>query len=133
MYLGESLVLEETAYPMCGVLPIVFGFSKRPQGHGYTVVTVSDQNPYFPTGTELKGHEFHYSHVLEWRGNDSDLVFTMKRGTGLVHGKDGACYRNVLATYTHLHALGEPEWAGALVQNAARYRDRKQFPGHLPI
>jgi cobyrinic acid a,c-diamide synthase len=125
MYLGESLVLEGKSFPMCGVLPIVFGFSTRPQGHGYTVVTVSGDNPYFPIGTELKGHEFHYSHVMEWRGEEKNLAFTMKRGTGLITGKDGACFQNVLATYTHLHALGSPEWAGALVNKAIQFKNRK--------
>jgi cobyrinic acid a,c-diamide synthase len=124
MYLGESLILEGKTYPMCGVLPIVFGFSKRPKGHGYTVVTVSRENPYFPLGSELKGHEFHYSHVIAWQGEKKDLAFTMKRGTGLINGKDGACFRNVLATYTHLHALGSPEWATALVRQAIQFKTR---------
>ena len=47
MYLGEELVLDEKSCPMAGVLPIVFGFSKKPEGHGYTIVTVEEQNPYF--------------------------------------------------------------------------------------
>jgi cobyrinic acid a,c-diamide synthase len=125
MYLGESLVLADKRYPMCGVLPLVFGFSLRPQGHGYTVVTVSGENPYFSIGSELKGHEFHYSHVMEWRGEEKDLAFTMKRGTGLIQGKDGACFGNVLATYTHLHALGCPDWADALVKKAMEYKNRQ--------
>ena len=42
----------------------------------------------------------------------------MERGTGIFKDRDGALYKNVLATYTHLHALGTPEWARALVRNA---------------
>jgi cobyrinic acid a,c-diamide synthase len=122
MYLGESLVLEEGVFPMCGLLPIVFGFNQRPQGHGYTEVTVSGQNAFYPIGTRLKGHEFHYSSVLEWRGGDEDLAFTMTRGVGLIGDRDGACFRNVLATYTHVHALGTPEWAPALVRAALQNR-----------
>jgi len=122
MYLGKTLVLGETAYPMAGVLPVVFGFSKKPQGHGYTVVVVERENPYFPVGTELRGHEFHYSTVLEWSGADKDLAFSMKRGAGFVRQKDGLCFKNVLATYTHIHALGTPGWADALVQNARSFQ-----------
>ena len=121
MYLGESLVLDN-AYPMVGVLPVVFGFSRRPQGHGYTIVAVEGETPYFSTGRELRGHEFHYSRVLEWKGRDSDLLFSMKKGRGIVNQRDGLCYKNVLATYTHIHSLGAPDWAGALVQAARRYR-----------
>lgn len=126
MYLGEALVLDGKSYPMTGILPIVFGFSKKPQGHGYTVVNVEKKNPYFKTGTEVRGHEFHYSKVVEWRGNDEDLVFSMKRGTGFIHNRDGVCYKNVLATYTHIHVSGIPEWAEALVQIAVSYGSKQQ-------
>lgn len=122
MYLGEELVLDKNSYPMAGVLPIVFGFSKKPEGHGYTIVTVEKQNPYFKVGAQLKGHEFHYSRVLDWRGDDKDLVFAMKRGTGFINKRDGVRYKNVLATYTHMHALGAPSWAEALVRNAMSYK-----------
>jgi cobyrinic acid a,c-diamide synthase len=121
MYLGEELVLGGKSYPMTGVLPIVFDVSKRPQGHGYTVVNVVRENPYFKTGTEIRGHEFHYSKVLKWGGTDADLAFSMKRGAGFVNGRDGVCYKNVLATYTHLHALGTPYWAEMMVRNAEKW------------
>ncbi len=126
MYLGEELVLDETSFPMAGVLPVVFGFSKKPQGHGYTIVTVEQPNPYFKVGTQLKGHEFHYSRVLKWRGMDKDLAFNMKRGAGFINNRDGVCYKNVLATYTHIHALGTPSWAKAMVRNAIAYKKSKK-------
>jgi cobyrinic acid a,c-diamide synthase len=122
MYLGERLVLEDGTYPMAGVLPVVYGFSKRPQGHGYTVIAVDRENPFFAVGREYRGHEFHYSRVLEWRGGEDSLVFRMKRGTGIQNRRDGACYKNVLATYTHLHASGADDWAAAVVGNARSYR-----------
>jgi cobyrinic acid a,c-diamide synthase len=124
MYLGEELVLDENSFPMAGVLPVVFGFSKKPQGHGYTMVTVEQPNPYFKVGTQLKGHEFHYSRVLKWRGTNNDLAFNMKRGAGFINHRDGVCYKNVLATYTHIHALGTPSWAEAMVRNAFAYKNK---------
>ncbi len=125
MYLGQKLVLAEGTFEMTGVLPVVFGFSRRPQGHGYTIIDVTGPNPYFRAGTTLRGHEFHYSSVLEWQGREDDLAYTMVRGTGLINGKDGLCYKNVLATYTHLHAEGTPEWAVALVRNALQFKRRQ--------
>ena len=125
MYLGEALILEDKSFPMAGVLPLVFDFYKRPQGHGYTIVTVEGENPYFPIGTEIKGHEFHYSRVKQWSGDDKDLVFRMQRGVGIDKDKDGILHKNVLATYTHIHALGTPQWAVALVHNAIQYKKSK--------
>jgi cobyrinic acid a,c-diamide synthase len=126
MYLGRQLVMAGRAYPMAGVLPIVFGFSEKPQGHGYTIVTVEAENPFFAVGTELRGHEFHYSHVLQCDDTDRCTVFRMKKGVGLAGKRDGICYKNVLATYTHLHALGTPQWARAMVRNARAYQRKKQ-------
>jgi len=122
MYLGEELVLDNKSYQMAGVLPVVFGFSKKPKGHGYTIISVERENKYFKKGSEIKGHEFHYSYVLEWKGNDNDLIFNMKKGNGFINKKDGLCYKNVLATYTHIHALGMPSWAKAMVSNAISYK-----------
>ena len=125
MYLGEELILDDISYPMAGVLPVVFEFHQRPQGHGYTIATVEGQNPYYPVGAEIKGHEFHYSRVLRWSGKEKDLVFRMKRGAGIQEDKEGILYKNVLATYMHIHALGTPVWAEALVRNAAEYKISK--------
>ena len=124
MYLGESLVYREKTYPMVGALPVVFGFSKRPQGHGYSIFQVVRSNPFFTIGTQVRGHEFHYSHVLEWSGKKDQLAFQMVRGGGLDGTMDGLCYKNTLATYTHLHALGTPSWAKAMVKAARAYRER---------
>jgi cobyrinic acid a,c-diamide synthase len=122
MYLGRSLVLEEGTFPMAGVLPVSFGFSKRPQGHGYTLIRIDRPNPYFETGQTLKGHEFHYSMVQEWDADPEATAFSVDRGSGLKDGRDGLCRNNVLATYTHIHALGTPQWAPALVARANAYR-----------
>ena len=124
MYLGRELVLDEKTYPMAGVLPVVFGFYKRPQGHGYTVAVVEKENPFYEIGSEIRGHEFHYSRVISWSGDRQDLVFRMQRGVGITADRDGIVYRNLLATYIHIHALGTTAWASALVANAARHRDR---------
>lgn len=134
MYLGKSLILNNKTYPMAGILPIVFGIDKKPQAHGYTIIEIEKANPYFPKGITLKGHEFHYSRVIEvspfnsphdnegYRGDY--FAFKMKRGKGIRDGMDGLCYKNVLATYTHLHAIGAPEWADGLISCALRRKSQ---------
>jgi cobyrinic acid a,c-diamide synthase len=128
MYLGKEIVLEDAAYPMVGVLPVVFGLSKKPKGHGYAMVTVDGKNPFYPEGMEIRGHEFHYSWVASFEASaDCRLVFSMKRGTGFLNHRDGVCYKNILATYTHIHASGTPEWARALVRNAVEFRGKRLY------
>ena len=126
MYLGEKLVLQEGEFPMVGALPVVYGFSRKPQGHGYTIFSVDRKNPFYPVGARLRGHEFHYSKVVEFKGADADMVFSMERGKGLIGGRDGLVYRNVLATYSHIHATGTPQWAPALVEQAREFQRRRK-------
>ena len=125
MYLGENLVLDGVNYPMAGVFPVLFGLSRRPEGHGYTVFEVKKTNPYFKPGVLVRGHEFHYSKVLSWQGSSEDLAFRMIRGTGFDGEGDGLCYKNTLATYCHVHALGTPSWAEAMVEASALYQQQK--------
>jgi cobyrinic acid a,c-diamide synthase len=126
MYLGRSLDIEGRSYPMVEALPMDFRLEKKPQGHGYTELQVVETNPFYPVGITLKGHEFHYSRVIHSDLDSNSLVFAMKRGTGILDGKDGVCYKNVLATYTHVHAIGTPEWAESLIRKAlAHQRESK--------
>ena len=122
MYLGESLTVGDRHYPMVGFLPITFGMEKRPQGHGYTVLDVERENPFFPVGTGLKGHEFHYSRILSRKEGEGHLAFRVKRGIGIDGERDGLCRKNVLASFTHLHALGTPQWAAGLVEKARQHK-----------
>jgi cobyrinic acid a,c-diamide synthase len=125
MYLGEKLFWEGKAYEMTGVLPIVIGVSKKPQGHGYAVIEIEAPNPFFKTGLILHGHEFHYSHVLNMAEKQGVyFAFRMRKGEGIMNKMDGVCYKNVLATYTHLHALGTREWVDGIINLTVMYRKK---------
>jgi cobyrinic acid a,c-diamide synthase len=125
MYLSEELIWDGKTYPMVGILPAVIGVSKKPQGHGYTIIEVEARNPYFKTGQILKGHEFHYSYALDMTAKDGvSFVFKMKKGEGIIKGMDGFCYKNVLATYTHLHALGTKAWVNGIMKMAITYKEK---------
>lgn len=127
VYLGNSLIMGDDTYPMTGALPVVYGFGPKPQWHGYAVVEVSGENPYFELGTSFRGHEFHYSRVLEIDEKALSFAFRVGRGYGVDGKRDGICRKNALATYCHVHALGVTAWAGALVR-AAESRRQKARP-----
>lgn len=115
MYLGKALVVEGNEFPMVGALPLSLMLEKKSQGHGYTILEVTDKNPYYPVGEVLKGHEFHYSKAVLHPSEDTRTVFKVLRGEGIDGQRDGLCRKNVLATYTHIHAGGNPEWAGRIL------------------
>jgi cobyrinic acid a,c-diamide synthase len=123
MYLGRSIDLGGRTYPMTGVLPVIFGMEKKPLAHGYTIVEVEKENPFFKPRGVFKGHEFHYSRVLEIKEkNGVSMVFNVKRGKGITDNKDGMCYKNVIASYTHLHAIGTPQWVDGMLKCAEKYK-----------
>ncbi len=122
IYLGESIELEGTEYPLVAVFPIRFGMSTKPQAHGYTIFKADRSNPFYDNGVTVKGHEFRYSTILEWRGKEQDLVLKMERGKGVAGGRDGLNYKNVLALYTHVHACGTPEWARGIVSLCKKHK-----------
>jgi cobyrinic acid a,c-diamide synthase len=122
IYLSKALKWDGREYPMAGVLPVTVELGQRPAGHGYCRMGVDRENPFFAVGTELTGHEFHYSRVVEHDG-EIRSVFQVKRGCGALAGRDGLMRENVLATYLHLHARGNPAWSAGLVNAARRFKD----------
>jgi len=124
MYLCRSISHQHSNYPMVGVFPFDVVLEEKPQGHGYTLLECVGENPYFAKGQSLKGHEFHYSRIV---GHDASFpfVFQLKKGHGIVAGWDGMCYKSVLASYSHIHAVGNELWADAMVQAALRFRQER--------
>ena len=127
MYLGKELLLDGNVYPMTGALPVRFVLERKPQGHGYTILKVSRRNPYYPVGTTLRGHEFHYSRPVIQPSEDVTFAFEVERGRGFEGQRDGLCTKNLMATYTHLHAGGTPGWAESLYNAARQWRTAKKL------
>ncbi|MFQ3574161.1 MAG: cobyrinic acid a,c-diamide synthase, partial [Thermodesulfovibrionales bacterium] len=121
MYLGKGIWIDEKYHEMVGVFPIDFKMNSKPQAHGYTEIVVNKPNPFYPSDTTIKGHEFHYSSA-ELVDSWDTFAFTMKRGKGIIENMDGVFVKNCLATYTHIHAFGCLEWAKGLVKKAEEYR-----------
>ena len=123
MYLCRSISWEDKTYEMVGIIPSTVRLSKKPEGHGYVVAEVTAKNPLFPVGMTVRGHEFHHSSLLD--SEALSLVYRMKRGRGIEKKKDGIVYKNLFASYVHLHALGTPEWAGNFVSLVLREKEKK--------
>jgi cobyrinic acid a,c-diamide synthase len=122
IFLCRSVVWNGIRYPMAGVFPADISLNTRPAGHGYEEAMVDQPNPFIGTGAVLRGHEFHYSR-LEKAGS-IETAFAVIRGTGLGGGRDGLVYKNVLASYLHIHASGTPEWAPGILAAASNYKSR---------
>ncbi len=120
MYLCQRVAWQGRWHEMVGAIPADVGIFRRPQGHGYVVADVTGENPLFPVGLTVRGHEFHHSSLSNL--DDAKLAYQIRRGRGVDGKGDGIVYRNVFAAYTHIHALGTPIWAEAFVALASRGR-----------
>lgn len=120
MYLGRSIRTSSQNYEMVGLLPFDTQMEAKPQGHGYTLMEANTDHLWFSEGTVIKGHEFHNSRIINL-SPDVKFGYKVKRGYGINGQNDGICYKNVFATYNHLHALGSPKWAESMVKLAMSY------------
>jgi cobyrinic acid a,c-diamide synthase len=117
MYLCGGIRLNGKFHEMAGIIPSEVVLSKRPQGHGYVHAEVTGHNPFFAAGTSIRGHEFHYSKLTHPAG--LNLVLSITRGRGVNGSMDGIVYKNLFASYLHIHALGSPAWADNFIALAS--------------
>jgi len=66
MVLGKQLIDEEgTAHNMLGLLGLVTSYAERKFHLGYRLAQTVSENYFFAQGTRWRGHEFHYSRILD--------------------------------------------------------------------
>ncbi|MHB8993215.1 MAG: cobyrinate a,c-diamide synthase [Chloroflexota bacterium] len=125
IYLSRRLRWGERCHEMVGALPCEIEMTARPQGHGYSVAEVVAENPFFPRGAVLKGHEFHNTRVSCLDRKRATFAYRLRRGSGIdADHNDGLLVGNVLAAYTHLHASAAPGWAERFVGAAEQQGSR---------
>ncbi len=128
MLLSRGIEREGRLWPMSNVFPVTARFCARPQGLGYVQGTVRAENPFFPPGLVLRGHEFHYSHCRwEKEAPLCALELTRGKGMGRIDGaaRDGLTRGRVWAAYTHIFAPAVPCWASNFTAVARKFRQER--------
>lgn len=121
VYLGRRLFYGGQSYEMAGILPVDFEFCERPQGHGYTIWSIDQDNPFYPKGTTVRGHEFHYTRAVDFDAGGVNTVARVERGEGFRGRREGIRVGNVVAFYGHIHVLGTKEWTEGILRAAENY------------
>jgi cobyrinic acid a,c-diamide synthase len=107
MVLGQGL---ETAdgrlCAMAGLLSHTTSFARRKMNLGYRVAELLQDCPLGPRGAVIRGHEFHYSQLIQ-AGDDAALA-NLKDAAGRVLGPSGG--RRGFVSGAYFHAIA-PEGA----------------------
>jgi len=102
---------------MAGVFPCSAVLTIGRQGLSYVRAVGTAVNPFFP-GCQVRGHEFHYSHLAPLP--QGPFGYALERGTGIDGSHDGLMFRRTLGSYMHQHALSRLDWGKRLLAAAER-------------
>ena len=123
IYLGGALTtLDGRSHAMAGVLPTEFEMTPRLVHFGYVYVELAEQCLLGEKGTEARGHSFHCSRVRT--SSSEPTAYRLKYTLSGREEIEGYRYKNVLASYVHLHFRGNSALAASLVREALKARVR---------
>jgi cobyrinic acid a,c-diamide synthase len=113
---------EGQRYPMAGILPFGTRMLSRRKALGYTEVVLRRQCLLGGPGSVIRGHEFHYSEIVEQEQNtEVELVYDLHMRKHEAARLEGYRKGSVLASYIHLHWGSAPEAAHRFVSHCAEW------------
>ena len=132
MYLCREMGdIDGRVFPMTGCLPFATRMLDRRKSLGYREVTQIQATPLGPAGQIMRGHEFHYSTIVEG-DYDGKAAYRLTDRAGLEKTSEGFVADQTLGSYVHLHLGSCPQAAHHFVaacrQWAVKYfsQSRKQ-------
>jgi cobyrinic acid a,c-diamide synthase len=127
MYLTRAIWdLDGKSHDMVGLFPADARMLKKRKALGYVEVCLMRDCLLGQTGWRVRGHEYHYSELTE------DLLQQAVEGAYELWSpknqdsrREGYAYRNVLASYVHLHFGSNPKVAEAMVDHMRQWRGNR--------
>ncbi|RKX61901.1 MAG: cobyrinate a,c-diamide synthase [Thermodesulfobacteriota bacterium] len=134
LYLCRGLVQKEEPrqeYPWIGLFPFMVNIQKRRYALGYREIILKKDTILGPAGTKIRGHEFHYSNLVEPISQDKSIlsVYEVRNAGNSLLAPEGYAWNNTLASYIHLHFGSCPDAAKNFVAEARWHfvRNRSGF------
>ena len=102
MVLGKQLIDKDgTAHNMLGLLALVTSYAERKFHLGYRLAQAISDNCLFAQGTKWRGHEFHYSCILD---QPDQPLFSVTDAEGYPVPETGSVRNKVSGTFFHMIA-----------------------------
>jgi cobyrinic acid a,c-diamide synthase len=101
MVLGEALTDSDgMTHPMIGLLPVKTSFQDGRLHLGYRVLSLASDSLLGPMGTTFRGHEFHYSRIIQ--EESSTPLFEVSDALGRNLPVAGCRSNSVMGSFIHL-------------------------------
>ena len=123
MYLTSSIEVGDHTRPMVDLYPFGTRMLSRRKALGYREVVIRENSLLGPQGLKARGHEFHYSELVNEPG-DFPHLFQVSSRRGIETVADGFLMHNALGGYIHLHFGSNPEMAANFVDSCREYREQ---------
>lgn len=129
MYLCRELETREGhRYPMCDCFPFHTRMHDRLRTLGYREVEVDGDTLLGGRGRMLRGHEFHYSDIVDVGDADPpDTAYNVASRKGGQHRSEGYVVDRTLGSYIHLHFGSDPQCARAFADACRVFRAKRSF------
>jgi cobyrinic acid a,c-diamide synthase len=110
MYLSRGIEADGRFYPLAGVLPVRTHMLTGKKALGYVEVALTEDSLWGRRGELLRGHEFHYSELIDDPVSDPAWrkVYSLRRRRTDTVETEGYQNGAILASYLHLHYASRP-------------------------
>ncbi len=121
MYLvNEFIDSSGNNFTMCGLLEGSGKMTSSLQRFGYKEIILDKDCLFGSKGTKLKGHEFHWS-MIDYMPKSNNSLFLTKSIRESKWLKTGQIYKNIFASYIHVHFLSNTE----IIENLRSFIEKK--------
>jgi cobyrinic acid a,c-diamide synthase len=125
MYLCQSLCdVNGRTHRMTECFPLETKMYPRLRSLGYREITLSRNTIIGKRGQTIRGHEFHYSELMD-SPQRMQTVYRVTSRSGMDKVPGGYLIKRTLGSYTHLHFGSRPEAADAFVDTCRLYKKEK--------
>ena len=119
MYLGKCCIdANKVHHQLLGVLPYTFQMGTERAQLGYRELTTVRDTISGPAGTQLRGHEFHWSRIVDPLLREHAAY----RLEGRENTVEGYANKMILASYVHVPLAANPDVMIRLIQNCLAQR-----------
>lgn len=118
IYLSQGIETENGQYFLTGVLPVWTRMFKRLKALGYREARLLAETLFGVRGTQLRGHEFHYSELAEGPGGAVwEKAYELKTRTSETLRVEGYRSGKILASYIHVHWASRPRVTASFIRH----------------